>query len=203
MSIFVIVTSDNCIHCDTFKKQHMDKLLSNLSQINNLIVLNANFPERTTLGFFPNPGNSLITKKNVFHWYNKKDTNKLYINPKLEGLILGFPQFFLFSLKNWNSNEELNGLVPNGIITNGKITMNTIENKSSISNKSPVIIKTADSLTEWVKNSTIELNNKEKSRDYINVSNINPINSSINKDYMPKYVEPNRIKIRINPQPDE
>lgn len=186
MNIFVIVTSDPCGHCKTFKAQHFNNLIDNLSKINDLVILNANFPEMKTNGYFSGNGNP---KKNVFQWINKKDL-KINVNPKLESLITGFPQFFLFSVANWGSGTELNGLIPNGTIVNGKIVP---------SNSGPMIARTSEALTEWIKNGIIELNkngNAVKNKD-------TGSGNSKNQSYMPTYIEPSKFKIKINPQPDE
>lgn len=201
MSIFVLVSAETCGHCKTFKAQHLNKLLDNLSKINGLTILHANFPDRSARGFFGtsgSPGSSgMITnfRKDIFHFItNKKDGTKLSVNPKLETLIPGFPIFLLFSLENWNNPNNLNGLALNGTIVDS--TLQT--NKSG----QPVIARTAEAITEWVKNNLDTISNTS-----IPVVPTTPKLGSTdtfkNQDFMPKYVEPSRIRIKVSPQSED
>lgn len=179
MALLAIVTSEPCGHCKTFKAQHLDKLLRNLNDIPGLVILHANFPSMRTEGFPTSPNGSY--NKNIFKFFNTKNIKvPMTVNPKLETLIKGFPQFFMFSLANWNSNDELKGILFNGTITD----------------KEKPLPRTAEGITEWVKkNLPIVLNEI--------TSTITPSVRINDQNERPGYIEPTRIRIKVSPQLDD
>ena len=150
-NVFVMVTSKTCGHCVTFKQQHLNKLLTNLSG-NGINIINISLPDRDIKG--------LETKKNdiIVHVgppdaeIEKKNSSKIVIyylqggnigiNLKIIKLIKGYPQFFLFPKDSWiTQNGPLTGLMFNGTINpDGTSSLNQTGQPAN-----------AETLTKWIK----------------------------------------------------
>ena len=128
--------------------------------------------------------------KNIHEYFiNLKNTqifktlkgNVNIINPNIEKAIGWFPEFMIIPNNVWNSGGKLTGLVFNGVFNEEGMTD---QRNSGLS-------RNAKAINEWVKNSI---------KDYVEPV----INSStISKDYMPTYIAPTKIKLRITGRPNE
>lgn len=145
--IFVLITSNTCSACITFKEQHLNKLLEKLKSINDLSVLHINLLNRDV--------NSL----NQSNLKYIKGAN-LGLHPKFVKTVSWYPQFFIFSKNDWlNTSGNLKGYTFNGTITEEGTSVRS-------SNGQP---HNADNLYEWCKNiigeknQGIPVNNQGKS----------------------------------------
>lgn len=192
--VFVIVTSKTCPHCTSFKSQHMKNLLSNLSNIPNLHVIDISFPERVKsiltskktdiishVGS-PTPDTNRINDSKLVVYYLKGEN--IGINHKIVTSIRGFPQFFLFSKDNWtDQNGNLRGLSFNG-------TMNPDGTVEPTKVNLPM---TADGLSEWVKSNI---------SNYNSTIMTNQVKAQVNQQ-LPGYLSPSAFKIKIGSFNDE
>jgi hypothetical protein len=149
--VFVIITSKTCGHCVTFKEQHMNKLLEDLSSLPNLSIINVSLPDRDMEGF-----GDRRTQVNSVIGAPTNDSEKKYGNNKtiyyIQGgnvgfnlkcikYVRGYPQFLLFPKNLWMSQrDELAGWAFNGVIVPG---VETRPNKTA----SPINAKT---LSSWI-----------------------------------------------------
>lgn len=165
--IFLIITSDSCGHCRSFKEQYFNDMISNLKSVSNLNILHINLPSmKNTHEYFINLKNDQIFKV--------LKGSVPTINPNIEKAIGWFPEFMLISSNIWNSGGKLTGLVFNGIFNELGLTL---QNNTGLSRNSKTIC-------DWVKNSI---------KDFVE-----PIsNSPVTKDYMPSFVAPTKIKLKI------
>src|SRR5579863_4362880 len=209
--ILVLVTSNMCGHCVSFKEQYLSKLINNIKGIDNLTFLHINLPKNDTKGFFNEPVN-----KDIFEFVKGKPSR---INPRLGNAIQGYPSIFLFSMKDWQSTDKLQGLYFNGSI---------IDSIATPASKDTVIIpRTADKIYDWViqnmKNyntslestktpsvgsqpttSNIPSNGSSYNSTYNSSSYNNSYNSTYNNSYgVPNYLKPSSIKIKIGPRDED
>jgi len=172
--IFIIVTAKTCGHCITFKEQHFERLLDKLDSINNLNVLHIDAPTMQINDYFSDQN---TMKK--YCKYIKGPT--VPINMSLKSYIAWFPQFFLFSMDNWLSNDgKLKGMIFNGEINkDGKIVQSET-----------IINRTADAIFNWIKNKI----------DNFNISDIGTpknIQDQKSTEYLPGFLAPSKIKFKI------
>lgn len=173
--LFVIVTSEECGHCRSFKDQHMTKLITKLKLVDGVSVLHINLPRSSTVGYFGN------VNKNIFKFLKGP---VLRINKKVEKAIDVFPQFFLFSMGDWlndDADDKLRCLVFTRVLKEDGSTKPSGVN----------LPRTADSLVEWVKNGiknyNVEVTENDKPEEV----------------KVLKFISPSPIKLRVGPRFDD
>lgn len=186
--VFVIVTSKTCGHCLTFKQQHLKNLLSNLSDIKKLHIIEISYPERTVIplskqikSFVGDPTNNPEIQR-----YNSSDPVIFYlkggnigVNPKITKSIKGFPQFFLFSKDTWqDQNGALIGLVFGG----------TFNPDGTVENSKTGQPFNSETLTKWIHVSMMDYSSKIITESNKKTPNITS---------SPGYVAPSTWKMKI------
>lgn len=181
--LLVLITSNTCSHCISFKDQHLSKLMGKLKDIPNLSFLHINLPQNKFNGYFTEP-----VPKDIFKFVKGSPVR---INPKLESAIPGYPCIFLFSMKDWLNTESLRGLVFNGSLVNGNVV-----NPS----KDAVIPRTAEKIAEWVIQSMRSYNTGDTAGT--SVSSPEPASGSVTYS-LPGYLKPMDIKMRIKARDED
>jgi hypothetical protein len=175
----VIVTSQTCGHCISFKEKHLNTLLKNLNNMSNLNIIQIDLPVMNGIGeYFKD-----IHNKKIF----KSIKGSSLINLNIEKYIVWFPMFFLFPTSQWNNLSS----VPLGISSNADIS--SIEKIGHLKTPTP---STASSLETWVK-SGIENMNQTPIKETVGIP-IVPLNVK-----QPGYLAPSKLKMKITSRPIE
>lgn len=151
-AVFVIVTSDTCGHCITFKKEHFINLLNKLNLITNLNILLIN---RDTSGEYKT------------QFLKPENENSTSINTSIYQSIAWFPMFMLIP-KDIIFSKNMKQIV--GYVMNG----NLIDGKAKL-NENGTIPATSDNIYSWVEKHLNDKMFQSKSISYSNPSTVKDI----------------------------
>lgn len=125
--VFVLLMAETCAHCANFKNKRWPSIKEELVKQNEVDIVELELETQTT-----------------------KPSNKYH--PDLSKYIGWFPTMFLFNGDSWNNhNSELKG-----VIKNGKLTNNGVEN-----------VKSGGKLVDYSQESIISWVNKNLSQNLI------------------------------------
>lgn len=120
--MFVMITSDDCIHCKNFKKHYLDSLIQKIQVHNNITSILINFKNKESIINLKKF--DTLTKdqqKNLITVHTMAEQTPVTFNKKVIPMTIGWvPKFMLFPMHLWNdNNNNLTGFVANGNFVNG------------------------------------------------------------------------------------